>query len=109
MRVSEIVYMNVKGTSQTREAIKLACSDSVPCNNIILDNVDLQRTDTDNAADSFCSSAVGFRVGSVNPDADCLQFLDLKTPDGQYCLQTNSPQQRGLNLFPQLPLSRDTS
>lgn len=107
VRVSEVVFMNVMGTSHTREAIKFACSDTVPCNNIILDNVNLQRADTGNPADSFCSSAAGFRVGSVNPDADCLQFLDVQGPD-KYCLETKSLEHTGVNFFRQLPLSRDT-
>ncbi|KAH9328110.1 hypothetical protein KI387_000218, partial [Taxus chinensis] len=34
VRVSEIGYFNIRGTSATEEAIRFACSESVPCENI---------------------------------------------------------------------------
>jgi polygalacturonase len=66
VEVSEVWYDNISGTSATDEAIRFACSDSVPCENILLRNIDLRLTSGDAAA-SFCESVMGFSLGSVTP------------------------------------------
>lgn len=66
VEVSDVLYDNISGTSATDEAIRFACSDSVPCENILLRNIDLRLTSGDDAA-SFCESVMGFSLGSVTP------------------------------------------
>ncbi|KAK7305352.1 hypothetical protein VNO77_43257 [Canavalia gladiata] len=39
IRISEIIFRNIIGTSATREAITLICSSKVPCEYVVFDNV----------------------------------------------------------------------
>ena len=65
--------------------MKFACSDTVPCENIILNNVNLEKED--GKAEVYCHSATGFGYGLIHPEADCLTttekdlYLDKVTAD----------------------------
>lgn len=71
MRVSNIVYNNVIGTSAIEEAIKFNCSENVPCEGIILNNVQLQYAKFGKDVISKCSSAYGIATQSTKPPS-CL-------------------------------------
>ncbi|KAF5793569.1 putative endo-polygalacturonase [Helianthus annuus] len=71
VEISQIMYLNISGTSKTAEAMKFACSDTVPCNNIILNNINLQRMDG-KTAQTYCNSVTGINYGLIEPSADCL-------------------------------------
>eukprot|EP01018_Ginkgo_biloba_P018146 Gb_12018 [translate_table: standard] len=66
VKVSGVAYMNVKGTSATKEAVRFACSQSVPCHNIFLSGIDLTLTSGDTPT-AFCENAMGFGMGLVTP------------------------------------------
>ncbi|KAG8389643.1 hypothetical protein BUALT_Bualt01G0000300 [Buddleja alternifolia] len=53
--------------------IKLG-SDTVPCNHIVLNNINLQRSD--GTVETFCHSAAGFGYGYIQPSAECLTSSD---------------------------------
>ncbi|GLJ53503.1 hypothetical protein SUGI_1141540 [Cryptomeria japonica] len=74
VRVSEVGYFNIRGTSATEQAIRFACSESVPCENIILQNIYLTLTSGDSAT-SFCENAMGFSLGFVTPPP-CFQYYN---------------------------------
>ncbi|KAJ9554423.1 hypothetical protein OSB04_018468 [Centaurea solstitialis] len=63
VEISQIMYLNVTGSSKSAAAMKFACSDTVPCNNIVLNNINLQRLD-------------GINYGFIQPSADCLTSSD---------------------------------
>lgn len=67
--MSGITYKNITGTSETRIAMKFACSDTVPCTYIILNNINLKREDGDE--EMYCNNAWGFVYGHVHPSATC--------------------------------------
>ncbi|PWA72329.1 Glycoside hydrolase, family 28 [Artemisia annua] len=71
VEISQIMYQNISGTSKSPKAIKFSCSDTVPCHHIVLNNINLKRSDG-KAAETFCNSAQGFAYGNVQPSADCL-------------------------------------
>jgi polygalacturonase len=54
--VSNVVFRNIRGTTVTKEAIKLDCSGSVPCRDITLQNIDLRMMEGggNGAAESVC-------------------------------------------------------
>lgn len=55
--------------------MKFACSDTVPCSNIVLNNVNLERKD--GTAEAYCNSAIGFGYGLVQPSVEaCLTSSD---------------------------------
>ncbi|XP_077244151.1 putative polygalacturonase At1g80170 [Tasmannia lanceolata] len=71
VKISQVMYRNISGTSNTPNAMKFACSDTVPCSNIVLTNINLERDN--GTAETFCNCATGFDYGVVHPSADCLK------------------------------------
>ena len=69
MKVSDVKYRGIRGTSTTQVAVKFDCSASDPCTGITLENVNL--TYYNQAAEAFCSNAVGKALGLVQPKS-CL-------------------------------------
>ncbi|KAB1207891.1 hypothetical protein CJ030_MR7G024253 [Morella rubra] len=74
VKISQILYRNISGTTKSAEAMKFACSDTVPCSNIVLSNVNLEKKD--GTVETYCNSAEGFGYGIVHPSADCLSSHD---------------------------------
>jgi galacturan 1,4-alpha-galacturonidase len=74
LEISEIMYQNITGTTNSAKAIKFDCSDTVPCSNLVLSNVDLNKQD--GTVETYCHSAQGFGYGVVHPSADCLNSSD---------------------------------
>lgn len=72
VQVSNVVYRNITGTSRRAEAIKFACSDAVPCSDIVLSNINLLREDG-SEVQTVCNCAMGFDYEPVRPAADCLR------------------------------------
>lgn len=74
VNISKIVYKNISGTTTSEKAMKFACSDAVPCSNIVLSNVNLEKKD--GTVETYCNSAQGFGYGTIHPSADCLSSHD---------------------------------
>jgi galacturan 1,4-alpha-galacturonidase len=70
VEVRKIEFAGIRGTSATEQAIKLACSDAVPCRDLELRNVNLTMVGG-GAASAFCHRASGKAAGAVVP-ASCL-------------------------------------
>ncbi|KAL0699924.1 hypothetical protein Bca4012_056046 [Brassica carinata] len=79
VKISQIMYRNITGTTKSEKAIKFACSDSVPCSHIVLNNVNLEGRD--GQVEAYCNSAEGFGYGVIHPSADCLYSHDDKGLD----------------------------
>ncbi|KAI0522875.1 hypothetical protein KFK09_005262 [Dendrobium nobile] len=77
VKVSDISFINIKGTSATEDAVRFACSDSFPCENIFLEDIDLSLY-SGGEADAFCWKASGNSSGAVRPpsclSSDALQI-----------------------------------
>ncbi|KAJ7953599.1 Pectin lyase-like superfamily protein [Quillaja saponaria] len=74
VNISEIIYRNISGTTKSAKAIQFDCSDTVPCSNIVLSNINLEKED--GTEETYCHSAQGFGYGIVHPSADCLNSND---------------------------------
>ncbi|KAK9108102.1 hypothetical protein Syun_024113 [Stephania yunnanensis] len=70
VNITGIMYNNISGTSKSTRAMNFDCSDTVPCSNIVLKNINL--LGKDGKVETYCNSATGFGIGFVNPSADCL-------------------------------------
>ncbi|XP_024965712.1 polygalacturonase QRT2-like [Cynara cardunculus var. scolymus] len=66
VKISDVVYKNLYGTSSSKIAINLNCSRYVPCSGISMKNINLVSTQPGNPVTSSCTNAVGTEVG-VNP------------------------------------------
>ncbi|OMO52971.1 Glycoside hydrolase, family 28 [Corchorus capsularis] len=69
IKLSKISFKNIKGTSSTKEAVKLVCSSSHPCDNVELANIDLTYKGPDGPATSRCTNVKPLLSGTMNPKA----------------------------------------
>lgn len=68
VKVENISFMHIKGTSATEEAIRFACSDDSPCEGLYLEDIQLLSS-TGGITSSFCWEAQGSSLGSLDPPA----------------------------------------
>lgn len=82
VKVENISFRRIKGTSATEEAIKFACSDDLPCKGLYLEDVQLL-SHTGGTTRSFCWQAYGSSRGLVHPSPcfSCSEgFIKEKVP-----------------------------
>ncbi|XP_075642948.1 polygalacturonase At1g48100 [Castanea sativa] len=71
--VSDILYTNIKGTYDVRNPpMRFACSDSVPCTNLTLSDVELLPAQGDIVLGPFCWNAYGDLKTLTIPPVSCL-------------------------------------
>ncbi|KAK8695198.1 hypothetical protein V6N13_000368 [Hibiscus sabdariffa] len=75
VKVKDVVYKNLRGTSSTEVAITLNCSRSVSCTGLLLQSVLLKSAVTGKNVSSSCINAHGAAIGVVQP-APCFQDFD---------------------------------
>lgn len=66
VKIEDVTFKNIHGTSATTAAIQLMCSDSVPCSNIKLSNVFLKLT-SGKVATCVNKNANGYYSNPLNP------------------------------------------
>ncbi|KAG9450177.1 hypothetical protein H6P81_010142 [Aristolochia fimbriata] len=71
VKVSEVTFVGIQGTSRTDVAVRLACSKYVPCEHILLNDVSLRPFEEGGAVSSYCHNARGEANGEVKPPS-CL-------------------------------------
>ncbi|CAA0824937.1 Pectin lyase-like superfamily protein [Striga hermonthica] len=75
VRVSDVQYSGIKGTYDIRSpAMHFACSDSIPCTNITLSDIELLPDKGDVMLDPFCWSVYGELQTLTIPPVSC--FLE---------------------------------
>ncbi|CAN1196405.1 Polygalacturonase At1g48100 [Linum perenne] len=73
VHVSNIVYENIKGTYDVRSPpMHFGCSDSVPCTNLTISEVELLPAKGDVVLDAFCWNAYGDLETLTIPPVSCL-------------------------------------
>jgi galacturan 1,4-alpha-galacturonidase len=70
VEVSKVEFVDIRGTSATKQAISVACSDTVPCRQLELKDVNLTKEGGGQASAS-CYMASGKSAGTVVPPS-CL-------------------------------------
>ncbi|KAK0595723.1 hypothetical protein LWI29_009354 [Acer saccharum] len=82
VKVENISFKNIKGTSATEESIRFACSDDLPCQGLYLEDVQLV-SPTGEITTAFCWEAYGSSLGIVDPPScfACTEgFIQQKVP-----------------------------
>ncbi|KAL6275072.1 hypothetical protein ACE6H2_025764 [Prunus campanulata] len=69
VKISDVIYEDIHGTSATQVAVKFDCSSKYPCSGIKLEDVKL--TYKNQAAEASCKYAAGTAAGTVQPTS-CL-------------------------------------
>ncbi|WOG93898.1 hypothetical protein DCAR_0313186 [Daucus carota subsp. sativus] len=65
VKVSNVKFINVMGTSKRETAVKIECSKTVPCEDIVLDTIHLRSSQEKKKATSYSSNARGEVVPKV--------------------------------------------
>lgn len=69
IKISDVTYQDIYGTSATEIAVKFDCSSTYPCSGIKLKDVKL--TYNNQVAVASCKNAGGAALGSIQPES-CL-------------------------------------
>ncbi|KAL2327031.1 hypothetical protein Fmac_020458 [Flemingia macrophylla] len=64
--VKNVLYQNIKGTSASDVAVQFNCSENFPCQEIVLQNINLQR-EGGGKAKASCNSVKLTYIGDVDP------------------------------------------
>ncbi|KAF5956249.1 hypothetical protein HYC85_003474 [Camellia sinensis] len=72
--LTDVSYRNIKATYDVRSPpIHFACSDTVPCTNLTMSEVELLPYEGELVDDPFCWNAYGTQETLTIPPIDCLQ------------------------------------
>ncbi|CAN8285275.1 unnamed protein product [Cochlearia groenlandica] len=69
IKLDNISFKNVKGTSGIKEVVKILCSKSHPCTNVELADIDIKNIGAGGPAVSQCTNASPKLTGVMNPKA----------------------------------------
>ncbi|XP_020580021.1 polygalacturonase-like [Phalaenopsis equestris] len=67
VQISHVHYKNIKGTSGSTYATNFNCSNSFPCNDIVLEDINITAADDVPAVKSFCNNVRWSKIGTVLP------------------------------------------
>jgi polygalacturonase len=67
VEVSNVVFKNIRGTTISKDAIKLSCSKNLPCSGIALQDIDLKLQGGKGDTESTCQNAKWRKSGNVVP------------------------------------------
>uniref|UniRef100_A0ACD5XA32 Uncharacterized protein n=1 Tax=Avena sativa TaxID=4498 RepID=A0ACD5XA32_AVESA len=67
VEVSNVVFRNIRGTTVSKDAIKLSCSKDLPCSDIALENINLKLEGGSGDTESTCQNAEWRKSGNVFP------------------------------------------
>lgn len=89
--VKDISFRNIKGTYDVRSPpIHFACSDTVPCTNITMSEVELLPEEGELVDDPFCWNTYGNQETLTIPPIDCLLDGEPASEVENYRLQCSS-------------------
>ena len=67
VKISNVSFKKIRGTSSTKEAMNLICSKSVPCQQVVLSDIDLAYKGSGGSATSTCTNVQPAVSGKLNP------------------------------------------
>ncbi|OVA09258.1 Glycoside hydrolase [Macleaya cordata] len=67
IKISNVSFNKIRGTSATKNAVNIVCSKSVPCEDVKIGDIDLKYTGPDGPASSICTFAKPTLTGVQNP------------------------------------------
>jgi polygalacturonase len=73
IKIEDIQYINIHGTSSSSIAVKFNCGAANPCTRIFLQDINLVQASSGEATISSCSNAYGSFTGTMTPPS-CLNM-----------------------------------
>ncbi|PON31641.1 Glycoside hydrolase, partial [Parasponia andersonii] len=67
VKISGVTFKGIKGTSSTALAVKLVCSGGLPCENVVISDVDLKYSGPEGPITSVCKNVKPTTSGTQNP------------------------------------------
>ena len=67
VKISNVSFKKIRGTSSTKEAVNLICSKNVPCQQVLLSDIDLAYKGSGGSATSTCTNVQPAVSGKLNP------------------------------------------
>ncbi|CAM0877108.1 unnamed protein product [Alopecurus aequalis] len=67
VEIGNVVFKNIRGTTSSKDAIKLSCSNEDSCSDIVLENIDLKMDGGKDDTQSTCQNAKWRTAGTVIP------------------------------------------
>ncbi|XP_052206787.1 exopolygalacturonase-like [Diospyros lotus] len=67
VKISDVTFKNIRGTTPTKVAVKLVCSSGIPCSNVQVGDIDLKYNGSDGPATSECANINPIFSGKQNP------------------------------------------
>jgi len=69
IKLVNISFKNIRGTSGNKDAVKLLCSKGYPCQNVEIGDIDIKYNGADGPATFHCSNVSPKILGSQSPKA----------------------------------------
>lgn len=67
VQIKDVKYHKIWGTSTSKDALKLQCSKTFPCQGVVLSNIDLSYNGRDGSATALCENVGGWVLGKIVP------------------------------------------
>ncbi|XP_021740975.1 polygalacturonase-like [Chenopodium quinoa] len=67
VRVKNVVYQNIKGTSSSEKAVVFDCSENYPCEGITMENIEIDGIDGGKSTEATCNNVKISKVEDVFP------------------------------------------
>jgi hypothetical protein len=67
VEISNVVFKDIRGTTISKDAIKLSCSNDASCSDIVLENIDLKMAGAKGDTQSSCQNVKWRKSGTVIP------------------------------------------
>jgi polygalacturonase len=67
VEISNVVFKNIRGTTISKNAINLSCSNPTSCTDIVLENIELKMEGNKGETESTCQNAKWRKAGTVIP------------------------------------------
>ncbi|KAM7503724.1 hypothetical protein LguiB_002628 [Lonicera macranthoides] len=69
VKISKVSFKNIRGTSGTQLAVKIVCSQGIPCDCVEVADIDLTYSGKEGPATSLCANVKPTFIGKINPPA----------------------------------------
>lgn len=75
VKISDISFKNIRGTSTTPVAVRIVCSKGIPCEKVAISNINLTYSGKEGPTTSECANVKPTVTGTVPDELICAKSL----------------------------------